>query len=211
MFFLTTLALGTLSCQTLPSMDDGAHEPQPQIQEGHWEAKVRIKNTKTNFSYVVRMDAYAKYNEKMRLDITHILTGHLASLALRGEEMEALVVPQKVFYSGKIPPKALKLIIRVPIHPKTFYNLLFARPIVGKGWTCSENSQQQLSECYNSLSKIKVLWKSKKGFPPYIKNILVQHPAGSLKIHIARFASQLPPRKNLFYLKKPESFKLRQF
>ena len=194
--FIPVFFLALSSCQTSRPIQD-----YQVFKEGQWSTYVRVTNKKKNSSHFVKMDIQAYDKKFIRLDITHLLKGHLASLVVRGEEVEYLLIPKKKFYSGRASNQALEPLLNLPLHPHYLYNLFFERAITGKGWKCSRNEDGLLLKCWDK--KLQIHWTGRKDKR---RKIIIDHPMARLQIKISKFKPKVHGGKDFFRLKKPNSF-----
>ena len=193
-FLLILLTLS--SCQTKSPLRN-----YQNLREGHWSTYVQITNKQKKSSYIVKMDINAYDKKAIRLDVTHTLKGHLASLVVKDETIKYLLIPQKRFYSGKVSSRSLEPLFSTPLHPHLLYNLLFKRPITTKGWDCLQNEQKLPLKCWNKELRIRWVNHQEKR-----QKIIIDHEQGRLQIRISKFRPKVQEGDSLFQLKKPKSF-----
>lgn len=145
-----------------------------------------------------------KSEEKLRLDMTSPLAGHLFSLTTVGEDVEYLMVKKKTHVTTTASAYSLRDVIPVNINPTRLINIFFAEPITDKNWTCTKKDGQ-LFDCIEQATKIRIEWE-----PPVEGQRLVkidQPSKAKIQISISEFDDKIAMEKNPFELKVPSSFK----
>lgn len=183
-------------CQTVPVRYD-------QVEVGTWEAKALIKDKKGNQSYVVNLDIAARLNEKLRLDVTSPIGIHLASLVMRGAEVEYILVRKKKYFAGQAKPQVLSPIISVPLDPRVLHNVIFDRPIVDKNWVCTQGDEGMLSECQNLTSGLVLSFSDRVG---QRKTVKIEHADANVTINFTDYEKSIGDEARLFDLQVPASF-----
>lgn len=209
MFFLKTSILVKLTlilsfataigCATKPLNYSKKYFSKTQkIKQGQWEAKVLVKNKKNSQKYTVDLSVNAIYKKKLRLDITSLLMGHIASLTLNNNKLEYILTQQNKYYSGTSNQQSMQRLLSLPINPQLLYNLFFFKSIELKSWIC-QNGENFLQSCQRLQDQLTITWKkSRSGFG----NIFIEHSKASVIIKIKNFQPYIAKRKNLFRLKQ---------
>ncbi|MCB0391810.1 MAG: DUF4292 domain-containing protein [Bdellovibrionales bacterium] len=173
--------------------------------EGEWKAKVLVKDIEHAQSHIVNLDIKAIQNQALRMDVTTPAGVHVASLAMKDDNLEYILMQDKKFIRGKANPKALKPLIRVPMDPRVLQNVVFDLPIDLKGWKCESDKKDYITDCINKEANIKIEWRDRKQTTKLVKVI---HPKAELQMKFLSFQSHLSKRENAFELKVPSKFKV---
>ncbi len=190
----------TLSaCQTRPLKYD-------HIQEGHWEARVLVRDQQEQRSFIVNLTINAVRNEKMRLDAVSTLGAHLASLVLTEEEVRYLVSSERRFYFGAPRPESMIPVLSVSMSPNYLHNILFEQPISEGDWVCERDKGGWLSSCQSSEEGLAIHWQERTAAS---RRFTIEHERAQVQVNLTSFQAQLESRPELFELSAPEGF--RQF
>lgn len=166
-------------------------------------AKVLVRDKKRGKSFILNVDANARLDQSLRLDITSNLGGHVASLALNQDDLHYLLIPQKKYYQGPAQARAMKAVLSVPLDPKWIYNILFERPLTDEGWAC-QSEKNRLSVCANRELRLNIRWADRSGNK---KTVYLEHPDATLQMNFANYQPNVEERLNLFELSNPKGFK----
>lgn len=194
-FILFTLVL--TSCVTSPIK-------YSDKKIGFWSGKVFIKDKIRRKSGYVQVSVNAKWKDKLRLDVTSSVGGHLSSALIKDNSFEILDMKKRKFFSGRLSESSLKRLVSLPINPEILFNVLFDRPITSQGWKCEFGVSGYIKSCEKQSENLKIHWKNRK---VKRKLIIISHPKSIVKINFTDFSHQLEERLNLFTLKVPKSFK----
>ena len=103
-----------------------------------------MRDKKEARSGIVNLQVKAIQNQKLRMDILSPIQTHIASVALKGDELAYLIVAEKRGYRGMSSASAMVPVLRIPLDPKLLYNLFFDKPITDKNWSCTEDEKGML-------------------------------------------------------------------
>ncbi len=145
-----------------------------------------------------------KPEEKLRLDMTSPLAGHLFSLVTRGEVVEYLMVKKKTHVTTNASAYSLRDVIPVNINPTRLINIFFGEPIPDKNWTCTKKDGR-LHDCFEQATKIRIEWE-----PPVDgqRRVKIDQPnKAKIQISISEFSDKIATEKDPFELTVPKSFK----
>ncbi len=164
-----------------------------------------MRDKKEAKSGIVNIQVKAIFDQKLRMDILSPIQTHIASVALKGDELSYLIVAEKRGYRGMSSPAAMMPVLRIPLDPKLLYNVFFDKPIADKNWSCTEDEKGMPKECKQLRGGMKITWTSREG----VKRILeIDHPKAFLQINIHSFDGSVKADDPKFDLKIPDSFKL---
>lgn len=196
---LCVVSVATISfgCTTAPKKFN-------EIQEGEFNAKVLIRDKSTNRSQIINADFIAIKEEKLRIDVTSTVMTHLASAVILPAEVNVLVPPDRVFYTGRPTARAMERSLGMPIPPQILHNILFDVPIENKNWECIFDEDNYLKECKSARGNVRVSWISRSGQE---RTIEIDHPNALLQFNIYRFRPRPRIDENTFKLEAPESFR----
>jgi hypothetical protein len=118
--------------------------------------------------------------------------------------VEYILVRQKKHFKGSHSERALRPVLKVPIDPSHLRNVIFQRPIADKDWSCTTDGDE-LKDCVNLRTKMKVLWKKGSDHRPMI-HILYGNRA-KIQINVRAVGEFEGVASKVFSLKVPKSFK----
>lgn len=184
------------ACQTSPKR-------YSEEQEGHWQAKVLVKDKKEARSFIVNLDVNAKADKQLRMDVTAAMGDHVASLVKNERDVKYILVKSKKYYQGRSSSTVLKPILSIPLDLSVMENILFDRPIEQKNWTCTLDEKKFLAECKNLSSDLGIKWAERKGRR---KTVFVEHALATLQMNFYDYQPKVENRADLFDLKAPNGF-----
>lgn len=162
-----------------------------------------MNDARKHRSFILYLKANAIRDEKMRLDLTSSLGGHVASLVLSGDDLKYILVPQKRYFAGSSRPESLKPVLAMPLDPRWLYSIFFDQPIQGPSWSCSQDDRGVVKDCQNSELHMKVSWSERFGSK---RTVVVEHELGRLQMNFQSWKPSLDQRANLFILDTPPTF-----
>ena len=161
-----------------------------------------MKDNKKHRSFILYLKANAIRDEKMRLDLTSSLGGHVASLVLTGNDLKYVLVPQKRYFEGSSRAESLRPVLSMPLDPRWLYDIFFDQPIRSPGWSCSSENTL-VKDCQNPDLGLKVSWSERMGAK---RTVVVDHEMGRLQMNFQNWKPDLDRRANLFALETPSGF-----
>lgn len=182
-----------VSCSTAPTKFD-------IYESGRWQSRALIKDKRQVKSYVVNIDIIAAKPNKLRMDITSTIGGHLSSLAMNEGILQYIIVKEKKYFSGKANAQAMKNLVGLHLKPKNFVNLLFDIEPQGKAWQCTKDEIHLLKECINKSSDIKVSWAKRIR---QSRNIIIESKSSKVQLSLKNFEPNIIPKMHSFEIKKP--------
>ena len=191
-----TVLMSLAGCKTAPKL-------YSDVREGQWRAKALIKDLDESRSYIVNLNINLVKNQRARMDVTTALGTGVASLVTDEKEVHYILVDSKRYYSGPAQANAMRPILSIPFDPRWLNNILLEEPITEKGWTCSRDAAEYLSECHDSGSGLKVTWSDRHGDK---KTVQLDHSKASVQIKVQSFKPKVEERKNLFTLEPPTGY-----
>ena len=175
--------------------------------EGEWQGKALIRDKKESKSGLVHLAVKAIDREKLRMDVTSPIGTYLASVLLKGSNLEYLNISEKTVYKTKASRESLLGLMRVPIEPKALFNVFFDRAIENKNWSCISDERGFLKTCKDLKTGLLIEWVSREGKK---RAISFNHPNASVQINLYEFEGKISDPSKAFELKIPSSFKVKQ-
>lgn len=176
-----------------------------KISEGYWKAEVALKDKVNNKNFFFSMKINAIKNKKLRMDVISPLGDVLASLALRGNELEYYLAQENRYYEGPSTPKVMVDLIQMPMNPKWFHHIFFDTPVRSKMWSCTNDNSGFLQECKNLKSGLKVSWTERSGDQ---RVVVIQNKTSYIKMALKNYSPKVESRKSLFQIRqKPAKIK----
>ncbi len=195
--FLFFLFLAT-SCVTLPPVHF------EDFDRGGWDGKVLIRDLKSGKSHVLNLEILSKRPHRLRVDVTSTLGVHVASLAMQGEVMTCLIVQERKYYQGRPEAKIMKELVRLELDPRVLVDVLFdLPPQKSEGWRCERDSDEYLTRCLNSKSRLEIKWQKRDGRERVLS---FSSPESEVQLHLQNFQSKVEVIEEKFALKVPAAF-----
>lgn len=180
-----------------------AHKYSEETQ-GYWEAKALIKDKKKNKNFIVKIESYLKYKDKMRIEVSSPFGDLVGVIVLNNKILEVALPQQKTYYKGKSRASALKPLLSISLDPQVFYAIYFDRPIENKNWSCTNDESGFIKECLNMKSKLKITWSARLGKK---KTVFIKHRKIKVQLNIRDFSPILENEEKLFKLRVPKGYK----
>ncbi len=185
-----------IGCQT-------AHKYSEENQ-GYFDSKALIKDKKNNKNFIVRVEAYLKNQDKLRLEVSSPFGDLLGLVLLNGNKLEVLHAQKHIYYKGRASARALKPLLTIPLDPKIFYSIYLDRPMESKNWSCTNDDKGFLEQCKNLKSKLSIKWSGRINKK---KLVHISHKKVNIQLNIRDFSPELKSEKPLFKVKVPKGYK----
>jgi hypothetical protein len=171
----------------------------------YWVFKTNVYSSKKNknisgYTHVTYMNP-----KLLRLDIYDPLgLINAGILVYKDGNFEALMPLEKKYFTGVASPEVMTQILKTPMDPGLFVNIIFQKGFEDKNWDCTEDDQGFMRECHNRTSALDIVWK--KNISNTEGWVVVTHSEGEidLKLRNSRPIPVLPDEK--FILQVPRSY-----
>ncbi|HRO66023.1 MAG TPA: hypothetical protein PL182_00510 [Pseudobdellovibrionaceae bacterium] len=194
-FIATFLVLG---CQTAPKAVDASAD------ELQWESRLRIKDVKKNKTQSVSADVLArKSSGEIRIEMSSLAIP-LASYVMDAKGFSCALYRQKAFYEGPLKENALQPLLRMPLSPVLFRQMLFDRPMSGGDWACKKGADGLVASCSSAQRQLAVVWERK----PESRTVRVTHPGFEIHWVFNPPSTEVQFKENTFRLEAPRGFKV---
>ncbi|MEQ1664352.1 MAG: hypothetical protein ABL927_03135, partial [Bdellovibrionales bacterium] len=177
-----------------------------EYKEGEWQSKALVRDKKEQRSVIINLKIRALDNDKLRMDITSPVGTYMATVLLDGSSLQYLNMSEKTLYKTKATRESLRDIIKVPIEPQAFFNILFDRAFDNKNWSCVSDGSGYLSLCKEMRTNLKIEWSHREGKK---RTVEIDHAAGSVQMNLYDFNNIIRASENAFTIKVPKSFKIK--
>ncbi|MCO5112619.1 MAG: hypothetical protein M9899_00430 [Bdellovibrionaceae bacterium] len=173
-------------------------------QPSYWVFKTKVtQNGKTisGYSHITYVN-----QEKIRIDVFGPLgLIHAASVVYENQNFEALLPLEKRFVFGEASEQTMEMVLKVPLDPAIFYNLIYQTGFENKDWSCTLDESNRVRECENRRAGLNVSWNS-----PMSRNggeFEVKHAKGTARFTFNKYREldQVPNEK--FKLNVPNGYK----
>lgn len=197
LYLLAPALLVVTACQMAPLRYE-------QQEQGQWQAKALIRDSKAGKSAIVHLDINAIQSDKLRMDVTAAMGHPVASVVMNGDKLTYVLMETKEFYRGAPTEASLRPVLAAALDPKLLYNVLFDLPIESKSWSCTKDAKGYLSECRRTDGEMTIRWTERKGRR---KLVNIEHAQGMMQINISEFQPKVEARAQLFELNPPKTFR----
>lgn len=171
----------------------------------YWVFKTNIYAAKKNKNILGYTHVTYMNPKLLRLDIYGPLgLINAGSLVYKDESFEALMPLKKQYFRGIANSKSIEQVLKSPIEPGLFVDLIFQRKPDGKSWICNTDAEGYVRDCNNRAANINIVWK--KNISKIDGQVVVTHNEGELDLNLksSRSISALPAEK--FVLRVPNSY-----
>lgn len=190
-----------MGCQTA---EKGQVTEAPS-KPSYWVFKTNVYSAKKNknisgYTHVTYMNP-----QLLRLDIYDPLgLINAGSLVYKNGNFEALMPLEKKYFVGVASPDVMTQILKTPMDPSLFVNIIFQTRFKDPSWQCLEDDKGFVRECQNRSAGITITWK--KNISNSDGWVVVTHSEGEvdLKLRNSRSIPPLPDEK--FILQVPRSY-----
>lgn len=169
--------------------------------QGTWQAKVQVKDLKTNKADILSLEVIAIKDEAMRMEITGTLGARLASLLMKQNEISYAVHTQKKYYRGVLSEKSLKPLLRVDLDPRWLYAAFFDRPVAG--WECVKGEKGLVQKC-SQKNGMEINWSERQGEN---KRVLIKGSDFEMNVLVKDFTTKVQNADKAFSLEAPPTYK----
>lgn len=178
---------------------DAPSKPSYWVFKTNVYSAVKNKNI-SGYTHVTYMNP-----NLLRLDIYDPLgLINAGTLVYKNGNFEALLPFEKKYFTGVASPDVMLQILKTPIEPSLFVNIIFQKGFGDKNWQCVQDKQGFMRECRNRSAGIDIVWK--KNITDTEGWAVVTHGEGEvdLKLRNSRPIQPLPDSK--FVLRVPNSY-----
>ena len=186
------------SCATAPVVYN-----QEKV-EGTWQARIQIKDLKTNKSDVLSLEFLSEKEKAMRLEATGALGARVASLLVKGENISYAVHTQRKYYSGNVSEKSLLPLFKVSLDPRWLYNVFFDEALPGSGWTCMNDTNKLVEKCEQLSTGYMIFWSERKDEN---KRVLIKGADFEINVLVKSFETKVQNPSKAFSLEAPATYK----
>lgn len=185
------------SCQTV---EKGKVMDQPS----YWVFKTKVNHkgkTISGYSHIT----YVNQN-KIRIDVFGPLgLIHAASVVYENQKFEALLPLEKRYVFGEANEQTMESILKIPLDPAIFYNLIHQTGFENRDWSCTLDETHKVRDCENRRAGLNVTWN--KSMSRNSGEFILRHESGSAQFTFNKFREldQVPNDK--FKLNVPNGYK----
>lgn len=184
------------ACQTTPD------KRQVLNQQGTWNTVVYYKDLVKKKSATVRVKFRAFQRDKLRVDVSSSLVGHLSTLLMLPNQAQLLMVKDRKYYYGASDRRLIGKILGLDIEPTALYDVLYETQVSNKNWSCSEFGERKFS-CKSLMTGTQINWFIKDGK----RLVEIKHKKSFLKISFLNYQNEIRQSEKAFRLKVPKKFK----
>lgn len=193
------------ACQTGSKKSNLSTTDDVQTKPSYWVFKTNVYSSKKNknisgYTHVTFMNP-----QLIRIDIYDPLgLINAGTLIYKEGQFEAIMPLERKYFFGVATAETMNRILKSPVEPSLFTNIIFQKKLSDKGWSCQTDPDGLVKDCSHRQSGIDILWKDKMtdkdGW------VQVSHNEGEvdLKLKSSKFITQLPKTK--FELQVPSSY-----
>lgn len=166
-----------------------------------FKTKVTQKNkTISGYSHITMVN-----KDKVRIDVFGPLgLIHAASVVYQDQKFEALLPLEKRYVFGDVNEQTMAAVLKVPLDPVIFYNLIFQEGFEDKDWSCTLGENNKVKECENRRARLVVKWDkemSRKG-----GEFVVEHENGRAEFRFNKFRELASVPEDKFKLSVPGGY-----
>jgi hypothetical protein len=196
---LGLMFLNLTGCQMSPLSQTAETKPS------YWVFKTNVYSSKKNknisgYTHVTYMSP-----KLLRLDIYDPLGFiNAGTLVYKDGNFEAVMPFEKKYFFGVASPESMSQILKSPIDPALFVNIIFQKKLNDKNWECNEDAEGYVRDCHNRSAGMDIVWK--KNISSADGWVVLTHSEGEvdLKLKNSRIIAPLADEK--FKLQIPNSY-----
>jgi hypothetical protein len=172
--------------------------------QGSWRAKALVKNLKNGKSITLDLDIVAKEPDHMRIEALGPFSTHVASIAVKADDVRIALTREKKFIESKADRYALARVIPVRAAPADLLALLFDRPLEANnsGWKCDHSKDPEWS-CQSGSAAI-VRQSDDEGR----RRFLFTAPETEMNLVITEARADVPPGESAYELVAPKGYRV---
>lgn len=195
---LSGLVVFLTSCQTTEKVVE-------MEKSSYWVFKTKVHTTKKNKKITGYSHITYANKDKVRIDVFGPLgLIHAATLVYNDQKFEALLPLEKRYISGDVTERTMLAVIKIPIDPGMFHNLIYQKGFENKDWQCVLGATNKVKECSNMRAGLKVSWNedmSKSG-----GEFFVQHEEGTALFTFKKYKDLDQVSADKFILSPPMGY-----
>lgn len=169
---------------------------------GVWETSAQMTDLRNQKRQYASIEFIAVQPDRLRLEATGPLGLKLASVVMKGDQLDYLVHLKKQAYETTVSGAGLRDGIGVPVDPRLLLNLLYDEPIRLKSWSCVLGVDGKVSQCVRQDKALELTWADRNGDR---KRMVVKTKTHELQLVVKSFESQ-SLGEDAFTLKVPEGY-----
>lgn len=197
---IAVVSLNLVGCQTSQiAQVDAPAKPS------YWVFRTNVYSAKKNknvsgYTHITYMNP-----QLLRLDVYDPLgLLNFGTLIYKEGQFEAIVPMEKKYFFGIASAESMAQILKSPIEPSLFVNIIFQKKITSKDWICTEDSQGFARDCRNRMADIDIVWK--KNITSNDGWVVVTHPEGEVDLKLKNSRSIPTLKAEKFKLQVPNSY-----
>lgn len=188
--------VGSTGCATRPT------QPEVLPEVGVWQTSAQMTDLRNQKRQYASIEFIALRPDHLRLEATGPLGLKLASVAMKGNQLDYLVHLKKQAYETTVSGAGLRDGIGVPVDPRLLLNLLYDEPIRNKSWICSLGVDGKVQQCLRQDRALELAWADRNGDR---KRMLVKTKTHELELVVKSFEAK-SLGADAFELKIPEGY-----
>ncbi len=191
------------ACQTTNTKNEDFVDTSSK--PSYWVFKTNIYSAKKNrnisgYTHITYMNP-----QLLRVDIYDPLgLLNAGTLIYKDGSFEAIMPLERKYFFGVATPETMFQILKSPVDPALFTNIIFQKKLTDKNWECSSDDKGFVKDCRNRSANIDIVWK--KNMTANDGWVQLTHNEGEvdLKLRSSRTIKPLPDSK--FKLQVPNSY-----
>ncbi len=202
---VAVLVILASACNTLP-------KPQNTVMgnagsaEGQWRGKALIKNLSSGKTGALDLEIVAQEPDRLRIEALGPFSLHVASVAVRGDEVRISMTREKKFLIVPSDRHALSRLVPVRAAPSDLMAILFDRPLEAgnSGWKCDHSSAATWT-CQSGTSTV-----TRKPNEDGRRLFQFASPEAQMDLIVTEAHAATPPGESAYQLNPPDGFKVEQ-
>jgi hypothetical protein len=178
----------------------------PGSAEGQWRAQALVRDLKAKKSNELSLEIVAVEPSRMRIEaVSSGLGVYLASLVLNGDEMRVLLARERRFISSRADREALHALVPLRISPHALMDLLFARKLDEREWSCELAEGNARGTCKLRGESLSVTWN-----PLNLGRRLfeISSPGASVSLVVEDSPAKVEIKPDMFKLNAPDGYRV---
>lgn len=171
----------------------------------YWVFKTNVYSAKKNKN-ISGYTHITYINPKLiRIDIYDPLgLLNAGTLIYKDGNFEAVMPLERKYFFGTATPETMFQILKSPVDPALFTNIIFQKKLTDKNWECVTDEKNYVRDCRNRNAGMDIVWK--KNMSDSDGWVQITHNEGEVELKLRNSKTIKPLPESKFKLQVPNSY-----
>lgn len=171
----------------------------------YWVFKTNVYSAKKNKN-ISGYTHITYINPKLiRIDIYDPLgLLNAGTLIYKDGNFEAIMPLERKYFFGTATPETMFQILKSPVDPALFTNIIFQKKLSDKNWECTTDEKNYVRDCRNRNAGMDIVWK--KNMSDSDGWVQITHNEGEVELKLRNSKTIKPLPDSKFKLQVPNSY-----